>query len=88
MTTRITVTLGDQLAELIRTYAAEDPRAKGNVSDWVARACRSRMLAEEARALAQWQREHPEETAEFYREREAEHEAMHAAESHRHGDAA
>jgi hypothetical protein len=88
MTTRITVTLDDQLAELVRSAAAEDPKAKGNVSEWIARACRSRMLAEEARALAEWQRAHPEETAAMYAEREAEHEAMYAAEARRHGDAA
>ncbi|MFE3280058.1 hypothetical protein [Nocardia sp. NPDC059239] len=80
MTTRITVTLDDHLAELVRSFAAEDPKAKGNVSDWVAGACRSRMLSEEARAQAKWDREHPEEREAYYAEREAEHEAMYAAE--------
>jgi hypothetical protein len=88
MTTRITVTLDDHLADLVRQFAADDPRANGNVSEWVAGACRSRMLSEEARALAAWHRAHPEETAAFYAEREAEHEAMYAAEAHHQGDAA
>lgn len=84
MTTRITVTLDDRLAEQVRAAATDS--AGGNVSDWISKACVSRMLSEEARALAAWQRAHPEETTEFYREREAEHEAMHAA-AHQ-GDAA
>ncbi|MEU4183610.1 hypothetical protein AB0H76_39075 [Nocardia sp. NPDC050712] len=87
MTTRITITLDDRLAEQVRDAATQDPRARGNVSEWLAKAARSRMLAEEARALAKWQRDHPEETSEMYAEREAEHEAMHADE-HLQGDAA
>ncbi|WP_157556888.1 hypothetical protein [Nocardia acidivorans] len=88
MTTRITVTLDDRLAEQIREFATADAKTQGNVSEWIAGAARARMLAEEARALAKWQREHPEETAAFYAEREAEHALMHASEAHRHGDAA
>lgn len=86
MTTRITVTLDDLLAEQIRDAATDT--AGGNVSEWVSKACRSRMLAEEARALAAWQREHPEQTAAECAEREAEHEAMFGDAAHRQGDAA
>lgn len=70
MTTRITVTLDDQLAALVRWCAADDQKAKGNVSEWITKACRSRILTEEARALAKWDRDHPTQTAAFYAERE------------------
>lgn len=70
MTTEFVVTLDDQLAEMVRSYATADSKANGNVSDWIASACRSRMLAEDARALALWELQHPNETAAAYAERQ------------------
>lgn len=63
-----TITLDDRLAALIQAEAA------GDVSAWIAKACTSRLLRQEAEALAAWQRAHPAETAAQYAEAEAEHE--------------
>ncbi|MGV9336526.1 hypothetical protein [Nocardia sp. NPDC003726] len=67
---QLTITLNDRLAELVRA------RADGDVSAWIAKACTSRLLQEEAQALAAWQRAHPAETAAEYAEAEAERELV------------
>jgi hypothetical protein len=85
MTARTTITMDDALFAMVREAAGS------NVSDWIAKACRSRLLAEDARALAAWQRAHPAETAEAYAEVEAERETRDRAEdeaARRRGDAA
>ncbi|WP_156370821.1 hypothetical protein [Nocardia arizonensis] len=85
MTTRTTITMDDALFAMVRDAAGS------NVSDWIAKACRSRLLAEDARALAAWQRTHPGETADAYAEAEAEREARDRADeeaARRRGDAA
>ncbi|WP_067470341.1 hypothetical protein [Nocardia amamiensis] len=63
-----TITLDDRLAALVQAEAA------GDVSAWIAKACTSRLLRQEAEALAAWQRAHPAETAAQYAEAEAERE--------------
>ncbi|MFE4459257.1 hypothetical protein ACFROC_18035 [Nocardia tengchongensis] len=80
---RLTITVPDRLADQARDAAG------GNVSGWITGAIRSRLLAEDARALAAWQAAHPEATAAAYAEAEAEYEAATApARGHRAGDAA
>ncbi|MEU2043585.1 hypothetical protein [Nocardia niwae] len=64
----LTITLDDRLAALVQAEAA------GDVSAWIAKACTSRLLRQEAEALAVWQRAHPAETAAQYAEAEAERE--------------
>ena len=82
MTVRTTVVMDD------RTYALAKEAAGGNFSEWMNKAATKRLLAEEARAVAVHQRQHPEETAAAYDEAEAERAATEAAERRRHGDAA
>jgi hypothetical protein len=84
MTVRTTITMDDRLYALVREAAG------GNVSEWIARAARSRLLAEDARAMAEWDRMHPEGRAAWHTDVEAEREARWAseeAERKRHGDA-
>ncbi|MGY5210077.1 hypothetical protein [Nocardia gipuzkoensis] len=66
----MTIILDDRLAELIQADGA------GDVSAWIAKACTSRLLRQDAEAWAAWQREHPVETAAQYAEAEAERELV------------
>ncbi|MBF6370297.1 hypothetical protein IU469_32005 [Nocardia puris] len=43
--------------------AQVEAAADGDLSGWIARACRSRLLSEQCRAVAEWEREHPVEAA-------------------------
>lgn len=52
-----TISLDDALLAQIREAAG------ANLSDWIARACRSHLLAEACRAETSWARKHPEEAA-------------------------
>jgi hypothetical protein len=76
-----TISMDDALFTLVEQAAGE------NLSEWIAKACRSRLLAEAARAQAEWERAHPaeaakERAAEAARnlEAEAEQEVWHQAE--------
>lgn len=82
MTVRTTITMDDY------TYALVKAASGGNISEWLTKAARKRLLADEARAVAVWQRQHPEETAQRYAEAEAELAEAEAAERRRRGDAA
>lgn len=73
MTTRLTVTLDDYTAAAVVEAATE---AGQSVSDWMGRAARRRLLAEDAAAVAAWQAARPEETAAQYRDTEAEQIAL------------
>ncbi len=53
----MTISLDDTLLAQVRHSAGED------ISGWIAKACRSRLLAEACRAESDWEREHPEEAA-------------------------
>jgi hypothetical protein len=82
--TRTTITMDDAL------YAMVKDAAGPNVSEWIAKACRSRLLADDARAWAAWERAHPEETAARRAESETEREARYLGDEgrRRNGDAA
>ncbi|MEV6562940.1 hypothetical protein AB0M22_44985 [Nocardia sp. NPDC051756] len=73
MTGRLTVTMDDRLAALVRDAAARE--TGGNVSEWLTRAATSRLLAADAAALAAWDAAHPDERSAELAEREAEREA-------------
>lgn len=75
MTTRITVTVEDELAALIRSAARMDPKTRGNVSEWLARAARSRLLREAALGEIEWERAHPDRAQIRMEEVEAERDA-------------
>ncbi len=73
--------MDDALYIRVREAAGE------NLSEWVARACRSRLLSEGMREVAVWEQEHPAEAAAaraaeaaWQLEIEAEQEAQHLAE--------
>ncbi|WP_157513945.1 hypothetical protein [Nocardia concava] len=85
MTTRMTITVNDRLAALVREAAGS------NISEWVSKAMTQRLLSEDAVALAAHAAADPTGTKAWYDDMEAEHEAATAADgSHRHpkGDAA
>ncbi|MFI5721117.1 hypothetical protein [Nocardia sp. NPDC051750] len=63
---RVTITLDDHLAALVR-----DAAAGGNVSAWMAEAARSRLLRAAAEAEAVHDRAHPDAEAERLAEMES-----------------
>ncbi|WP_107661106.1 hypothetical protein [Nocardia suismassiliense] len=63
-TTTIAVPLDDSLLALVRNAAGET-----SVDEWIAKACRDRLLHDELHHLRRWENEHPDEAA---RERAAE----------------
>ncbi|WP_280269680.1 hypothetical protein [Nocardia wallacei] len=71
-----------------RTYALVKEAAGGNFSEWMTKAARKRLLAEEARAVSLAQRQHPEQTAAEYDEYEAERAAVEESERRRRGNVA
>jgi hypothetical protein len=87
-----TISMDSALLARVRAAAGE------NLSEWIAKACRSRLLSEGVRDAVVWEREHPAEaaaarTAEAIRqlETEAEREVRYQAEQaarHRGGDGA
>ncbi|MFI1914769.1 hypothetical protein [Nocardia sp. NPDC020380] len=52
--TKLTITLPDELASAVRESAA------GNVSDYIARAVRQRLLEDDLRKLAEFERRNPQ----------------------------
>ncbi|WP_282781887.1 hypothetical protein [Nocardia sp. CC201C] len=84
----LTIKLPPHFLDVAREVAeAEDT----TVSAWCAKAVTEKLLRLAAEAEAQWATEHPEETAAFYAEREAEAQERwerEQAEARRHGDAA
>lgn len=63
---RVTITLDDHLAALVRDAAAD-----GNVSAWMAEAARSRLLRAAAEAEAAHDRAHPDTEADRLAEMES-----------------
>ena len=85
MTERISVTMDDRLAALVRDAA--ERQSGGNVSDWLSRAARRALLADDARALAAHATAHPGEHAEQLAEAETERDARWRAEQQGRGAA-
>ncbi|MGW0058112.1 hypothetical protein [Nocardia nova] len=82
MTTRITITLDDRTADLVREAAG----GPGRVSEWMATAARKRLLSDEARAVVA--AADPAATAAAYDERERERAELHEGPRRHRGDAA
>ncbi|MEV4241747.1 hypothetical protein AB0J47_42135 [Nocardia sp. NPDC049737] len=87
----LTIKLPQHFLDVAREVAEAE---ETTVSAWAAKAVTEKLLRLAAQAEAEWEREHPEETATLRAEREAEAEERHAREqaedaaARRHGDAA
>jgi hypothetical protein len=69
------------LPEHYLNVAREVAESEGvSLETWCSKGLQSHLLRLAAEAVAEEERQHPEETAAFYAEREVEHEAMYAKE--------